>query len=137
LLPNDPRAEVSRPAQVAAGLLLGLLCALFFAGGVFAIVAILGGHNFGNGAALFFALCVLLGGAGLVTSWRLVTGRRRVQDGGLFSPTTLRVAAVLWLLGTALLTYLQPIRVIEGAFFVGVSVSLFALARHREQWLHR
>jgi hypothetical protein len=131
----DETAEVSRPAQIASGLALGLLCGLFFSGGVLAFWLLANGESFPPGGLFFFALCVILGFGGLVIAWRLVVGRRRPRDGGLFSPTALRVASVCWILGTGFLVWASPIHLLEISFFLGVGAGLFALASHRERQL--
>lgn len=129
----DEASEVSRPVQVVAGVVLGLLCGLFLLGGIVGIWSTLDGLALPPGAVVFFALCVVLGLGGVCIAGRLVLGRRRSRDGGLFSPTALRASSVCWFIGTLLLAYASPFHLLDIVFFVGVGTAMLALAARRER----
>lgn len=80
----------------------------------------------------FGALIAGLGIAALVLGIRLLLHRRRPRDGGLMSPTALRLGGLGLLIGSALPLARGAIGLVHVAATLGAVAACFVLARRRE-----
>ena len=129
-----------RTAEIVTGtlsLLLGLVLAALGAVGVVGVVR--GGFRGDEapaGALVAAGVALALGLMCFVLAWRLLTGRGRKKDGGLLSPTALRLAALPFLalpMGHAVLALLKFGRLRLGEFGIsfGAAAAAWTAARYR------
>jgi hypothetical protein len=123
---------VSRASTIVLGIivtLLGTALLVFFGLGVYSLT-----RGFPSSSVIVILLIAGAVGLGLcVVGVRLVTGKRR-RDGGLFSPWTLRFAAVIFLFGpVAFVLNRSWFGLIEAGFSLSAAVACFVLANRREE----
>jgi hypothetical protein len=126
-------APVSRPATAFLGLVLTIIAAaLLVLGGI-------GVYRLFQGPAptdvkVVLGIVVILGvGLGSI-GVRLLTGRRR-RDGGLFSPWTLRLGGMFFLVAPVILIFAQHsiLGAVEAIGMISAGVACFVIANRREQ----
>jgi hypothetical protein len=125
----------SRIGEVVAGIVLGLFGALASTMVAVAIFRASLGKPISADVVAVFATLALIGIFCCFTSYRLITGRGRSKDRGLFSPLALRILGLLFIAGTGLVVYYSraqaSVSSIVTGFFLGLGC--FYLAERRER----
>ena len=124
---------VGRPLQVVSGVTLAILGGLFAGLGVLLLLPPLAGGESGE-APLWLSAPIFAAGVGsLVVAVRLVRGRGRRKDGGLFSPTLLRLWGIIFLAVPIVAALRRSWVILESITLLVIAAGCFALARHRER----
>ena len=123
----------SRLGDVIAGGVIGLIGLLFGALAIFAAFKDFSRASGDTGSAVFFGILALVSVFCLVTGYRLITGRGRKSDGGLFAPWFLRLMGLLFLATSALAVYLPggKITIVGGS--LTLAFGCFYLANRQQR----
>ena len=130
---SDYLGGSSRVAQVLAGIGLAAVALPFFLLGVFGIYVILTESDSEPVSLAVLAALGAFGGLCLLPAWRLISGRRRPGDGGLLSPSALRIGGLFFVVAPVVMLFKMPWAFLEAACLLGAGAACFTLARHREQ----
>jgi len=130
---SEYRKAPSRPAQVLAGIALGVLALPFLLLGVLGVYATLSEPEPEPAPLAVFAALGAFGGLCMFPAWRLISGKRRRGDGGLLPPSALRAGGVFFLVAPIAMLFEMPWAFFEAGSLLGAGIACFALARHREQ----
>lgn len=122
----------SRFSGVAAGCVLGALGIVFCLLAAFSAYQSIARSPGFAGAHIVALVMGPLGLLSVVTAYRLVTGRGRKSDGGLFAPWLLRLLGIVFLAGGGAAAYLLGrIGLIFGALTIGIGC--FYLANRQQR----
>lgn len=124
---------VGRPVQVVSGVTLAILGGLFAGLGVLLLLPPLAGGESGE-APLWLSAPIFATGVGsLVVAVRLLRGRGRRQDGGLLSPTLLRLWGIVFLIFPIVAALQRSWVILESITLLAIAAGCFALARRRRR----
>ena len=124
---------VSRSTRVAVGVaagIAGLFSLAIVAGAV--LLAMRPHADFMN-SAIVGSLFLVLGLPAMLFAYRLISGKARPTDGGLLSPTSLRVAGAAFLVFPALSLVQGSWHWVLGLVHLGACGACFTLANYRER----
>jgi tellurite resistance protein TehA-like permease len=132
------RTPVSRFGEMLAGFGIGMFAALLGAVAIFMGFKIVSKENIELEPTVFISFVALLGLFCGVTAFRLITGKGRKSDGGLFPPWLLRILGLLFLAGSVFLAYVSiqdnEFRLIGGILtFLTIGFGCFYLASRQER----
>ena len=131
LMKANYNARAPRLLEILAGLVMVIFALLF----TFIVTVAIHGIYIENRSSQDFWMFAIFafGGIGCwVLAWRLLTGRSR-RDGGLFSPTLLRVASVIFLVAGPVTIIRHPLGIVEAVSLIAAAGACFGLARHQER----
>jgi hypothetical protein len=133
---TDQLRAVSRSAQVGVGLAVSAVALFFLVFGVWGYVAEFRQPSDEKTLLIAATAFTLVGSSCGLLGWRLLTGRRRHRDGGLFSPGALRMWALVFALSPILAFFTRPLDLVWTLFHLGAAAACLELARRRETYLH-
>jgi len=135
MLPYRKYADApgSRFWEILAGAVLGLFGLLCAALAVFGSYRMVERQILDTSGAVFVGILLLLASGVGITAFRLISGRGRKSDGGLFPPWFLRALGLLFLAAGVLVPFIdmELLDIMIGALSLGVGC--FYLANRQER----
>ena len=126
-------ANAPRGLEVGAGIILALLSLGLLGAGGLVLYRLVTGRLIEAGVFWVGVSALVIGAVLSRLSLRLVAGERDRSDGGLLSPTSLRLAGACFVIAPVLMIFENWIHLIHLAASISCAVACFLLAARREQ----
>ena len=137
MLPHHKWADSrgSRIGEAIAGIVLGFFGALALVVLAIAMYRLPIANPISPSEIAVLAVLALVGLFCCITSYRLITGRGRTRDHGLFSPWLLRFLGLLFFGGAAVVVYDSPadVRIAPMVTTIFLGLGCFYLANRQQQ----
>jgi hypothetical protein len=135
ILPYRQHANTSasRFGEATAGAVLGVIGLLFGGITIFGVFRSFSRASVDTGAVVILGILGFISVFCLITGYRLVVGRGRKSDGGLFAPWFLRLMGLLFLVASAAFIYLPEGHIIHVGTSLTLAFGCFYLANRQQR----